>query len=160
MSSPIANAYGSPTTLTITLASLASGAARQSAAIAVSGLSPIPGDILVTVKVKTGTVSSSTGIWVYAAGSTDGGTTYTEGATGSDAAITLISPTNLRLLGVINAPSSASTYVGGPFSIAAAFGGTLPANVSLVVVDNTGGALDSSGANHSVTYQAVSETVG
>ena len=64
MSSPIANAYGSPTTLTITLASLASGAARQSAAIAVSGLSPIPGDILVTVKVKTGTVSSSTGIWV------------------------------------------------------------------------------------------------
>src|SRR3990172_867482 len=111
--------------ITVTLASLADNGARESAAV--DNTANLFLDALVMLKVKTGASGTlSTGyIEVYAYGTSDGGTTYSDGATGSDAAITLTAPPNARLLGVINAVANATTYKSGPFSIAAAFGGIL-----------------------------------
>ena len=158
--SNVAGAYGSNNqTVTITLASLASGASRQSSQIVVSGLSPIPLDILVTVKLKAGSTNTGFFATLYACGSTDGGTTFTDNAGTTDAAITLPTTPNAKYIGTINMPATATSYVAGPFGIAAHMDGSLPANLVLVVNNATGGALDATGANHSITYQAVYDTV-
>jgi len=156
----IAAAYGpNNQTVTITLASLAAGAARQSTVIAVSGLSPIPLDILMTFKLKSGATNTGFYCTVYAFGTTDGGTTYTDNAGASDAAITLPTSPNSRVVGIINMPAASTSYVAGPFSFAAAFGGSMPASLGSIVQNNTGGTLDSTAGNFLVTYQAVYETV-
>lgn len=142
-------------TITITVASLANNGARQSTEI--DNSSNLFQDALVTVKVKSGASgTTSTGtVNVYAFGTTDGGTTRTENAGASDAAITLTSPPNARLMGVVNVVANATTYVGGPFSVAQVFGGVLPDHWGIIVENKTGGTLDSTGGNHSVTYQGV-----
>ena len=142
-------------TVTVTVASLANGSARASTAV--DNTTNLFFDALVSVKVKSGAASTSaTGaVNVYAYGTVDGGTTYTEAATGSDAALTLTSPTNLRLVGVINVVANATTYQAGPFSIASAFGGALPALWGVVIENRSGGTLDATGGNHSVVYQGV-----
>lgn len=142
-------------TLTLTLASLANNAARQSAAV--DNSSTKYQDALVQLKIKTGASgTSSTGtVVVYACASVDGGTTYTEGATGSDAALTLVSPTNLRMVGLINCVANATTYISSPMSIAAAFGGKLPERWGIVVQNSTGAALDSTEGNHAKLWQGI-----
>lgn len=140
--------------ITCTLASLGSGSARQSTVI--DNSSNLFVDTLVTIKVKTATVSgNSPFVNVYAYGTADGGTTYSDGATGTDGAITLSTPPNMRLIGTINAPASTTTYVGGPFSVAAAFGGVLPEKWGIVVENKTGAALDATEGNHAKFYQGV-----
>lgn len=148
--------YGtSNQTITITLASLASGSSRASSAI--DNTTNLFMDALVQVKVKTGAsgVSSTGYITVYAYGTADGGTSYTESATGSDAAITLVSPTNLKLLGLINAVANATTYISSPMSVAGAFGGQLPDHWGIVITNSSGAALDSTEGNHAKIYQGV-----
>ena len=78
-----------------------------------------------------------------------------KGLVQSDAAITLASPSNLRLVGVINVVANSTTYIGGPLSIASAFGGTLPARWGIVLENRSGAALDSTAGNHSAIYQGV-----
>lgn len=152
--------FGDPATLTLTLASLANSGARQSDAI--DNSTSLYTDILVSLKVKTGASgTASTGtVNVYACASVDGGTTYTEGAGASDAGITLTAPPNARLIGVINAVANATTYVGGPFSVAAAFGGVCPQRVVIVAENKTGGTLDSTEGSHAKLYQGVLAQVG
>lgn len=134
---------------------LANNGARASTAI--DNTTNLFADALVSVQVKTGGsgVSSTGTVNVYAYGTSDGGTTYTDGATGSDAAITLTSPPNARLIGVINCVANATTYKGGPFSVAAAFGGSLPDHWGIVIENKTGAALDTTEGNHLKTYQGV-----
>lgn len=140
---------------TLTIASLGSGSSRQSTEI--DNATNVFGDVLVSFKVKTNAAGTSTTgtVVIYAFASVDGGTTRTENAGASDAAITLISPTNLRYVGTINCVTNATTYYGGPFSIAAAFGGVMPERWGIVVQNNTGAALDSTGGSHSATWQGV-----
>lgn len=152
----IAGAYGAPAALTITLNSLASAASRSSAAVDFSSLTPIPLDVLVTVKVKTaGTLVAPASLAVFGYGTADGGATYTDGVGGADAAFVPTSPGNLKPLGTLNAPVTGTTYIGGPWSLAAAFGGTLPQKAGIVVTNNTGAALDSTAGNFSVSYTPV-----
>lgn len=141
--------------ITVTLAGLTNNSLRQSAAIDNSSNKWL--DVLVMLKIKSGAASTSSSglINVYAAGSADGGTSYTDGASGSDAAMTPTSPTNLRLIGVINVVANATTYTGGPFSVAAAFGGVLPDHFSLIIENKTGGTLDATEGNHAKFYQGV-----
>ena len=96
-------------TITITLASLANGSARASTAI--DNTSNLFQNILPYFRIKTGATGvSSTGfISVYVSGTVNNGTNYLEGATGSDAAITLASPTNLKWIGNISANANATT---------------------------------------------------
>lgn len=157
--STIKSLYGSNgQAITITLTSLANasgvnGAGRASTAI--DNTANLFLDALVSLKIKTSAsaLANDKAVYVYAYGTSDGGTDYTDGITGSDAAFTATNPPNVRLIGVINAVASSTTYVGGPFSVAAAFGGVLPDHWGIFVVNFTGQSLDASVA--SAWYQGV-----
>lgn len=144
-------------TITITLASLASGSARGSTAI--TNATNLFLDAHVQLKIKTGAASTSaTGyVRVLVYGSVDGGTVFS-GATGTDAAITLI-PSNLRSpfseVDRIQVAANATTYYSRTISIAEAFGGQLPERWGIIVDSVAGGTLDTSGSNFTATYQGV-----
>ena len=142
--------------ITCTVTSLANNGQRQSTVV--DNSSNLYLDALVFVKVKSaGSSTSSTGyVNVYAYGTVDGGTSYTDGATGSDGSITLTVPPNMRLIGVISVVANSTTYYGGPFSVAAAFGGILPEKWGIVVENKSAATLDASvGA---CIYQGVYQT--
>src|SRR3954468_22918565 len=134
--------YGTSTAITMTLASLATDAnllaGRESAAV--DNTTDLAIDSLVGGKIKAGT-TPTTGkqIEIWAAGSYDG-TTFSGGCTGSDANLTFASEkTSLRLLTILPTDNTSNhTYEWGPFSIAAAFGGTMPKKWSIYIVHNTG----------------------
>lgn len=142
-------------TITISPASVTNGSSRQSTVI--DNSSNLYGDALVFLKIKTGASgTASTGfVSVYAYGTVDGGTTYTDGASGTDGAMTPTAPTNLRSIGIINCVANATTYYGGPMSVAAAFGGVLPEKWGIVIKNETGGTLDTTGGNHAAIWQGV-----
>jgi hypothetical protein len=147
---------GSVTAHTITLNSLASDtnlvAGREGTAIDNGTEDAI--DSVVGGKVVSGTSpTASRQIEVWAYGSHDG-TLFSGGATGSDANLTPQAKGLLRLLCVIPTDSTSSkSYNWGPFSIAAAFGGTMPRKWGVFVVHNTGVALAASG--HEVKHTPV-----
>lgn len=155
-------AYGGNTSITITLNSLANTSQRQSAAI--DNSTNLYFDALVTITVVAGTVASSKVVNIYVAGSIDGttwpgeGSGNNDGVTGLDAAITLESPTNLRLLGVLNTPTSSETYVSEPLSVASAFYGVLPTKWSIIIDNESGAAFNASGC--SAHYNGVYSTNG
>lgn len=155
--SDIKSKYGtSNQTITITVASLTNTSARESTAI--DNSSNLYLDALVFIpKIKSGgSGTTATGsVEIFAYGSGDGGSNYSDGATGSDAGITLTSPPNLRLIGVVNMVANSTTYKAGPFSVAAAFGGVLPDHWGIVIRNSTGGTLDATGSNHAIVYQGV-----
>lgn len=156
--SNIKTAYGtSNQAITCTLTSLANGSRRQSAAV--DNTSNLFLDALVALKLKSGSsgTSSAGRADVYAYGTVDGGTDYSDGATGSDAAITLTGPPNMRLIGTVNMVANSTTYVAGPFSVAQAFGGVLPDHWGIVVDNESGSAFD--GTVASAFYQGVYGTV-
>lgn len=143
--------YGSATAVTITVNSLANGSARESTAI--DNTSNVYLDAMLYVALKLTAGSPSGGLDVYLYGSADG-TNYDDNATGSDAAITLRTNPNFMLLGRIQtATAGALTWKKSFMSIAAAFGGVLPRKWGVIIVNNSGFALDSSG--NSITYSGI-----
>lgn len=151
--------YAAAQTLTCTLASLASDtnliAGRQSTVA--DNTSDLAIDCLVGGKVTTGT-SPTTGrqIEVWCFGTYDG-TTYSAGAGATDANF---SPTGektlMKLLTIIPTDATSNhTYEWGPFSVAAAFGGTMPSKWGVFFVHNTAVNLNATGGNHEVKYTAV-----
>ena len=144
--------HDAATTDAITIASLASDtnlvAGREGAAV-----SHEDGEIdsLVGGKVTTGTSpTASRQIEVWAYGSYDG-TSYSGGASGSDANLTPQEKTLLRLLTIIpTVNTSNQAYTWGPFSMAQAFGGSLPRKTGVFIVHNTGVNLNSTAGNHEV----------
>lgn len=145
-------------TIVCTLTSLGNGSARESTVV--DNSTNLFMDALVTVKLKAGSsgVSTSGYVNIYAYGTVDGGTAYSEALTGSDAAATLTSPTQLRLVGVIHVVANNGSYRAGPFSVAQAFGGVLPEKWGLVVENKSGAALSSTGSDHELRYQGVYAT--
>ena len=124
----IKKAYGTSTAITITLASLAhsDNAGRESTAVDNGTNKFIDALVQIKVKLAAGTPSADRTVYVYAYGSEDG-TTYTDNATGSDAAITLTDPPNAKLIGAIRCPAAgALTYESSPMSVAKAFDWILP----------------------------------
>ena len=155
MAGTILNDYGTNgQAITCTLASLANAAFRQSAAI--DNTTNLFTDALVAVQVKSAaSATSATGyVDVYAAGTIDGGTTYSGGASGSNAAFTgqLSAAFKLGRIAVI---ANATTYNGGPWSVASAFGGSLPQKWAIIVDNESGAALDATEGNHLKLYQGV-----
>lgn len=140
--------------VTITLASLTNTSARSSVAIDNSSNNDL--DLLFQLKLKSGSGVSSTGyVNVYAAGSADGGTSYPEGCDGTDKGVTLTIPPNAKMLGRISVVASTTSYISEPMSVAAAFGGTLPDHVCIIVENQSGATFDATGGNFSAFYQAV-----
>jgi hypothetical protein len=148
-------------TFTCTLASLASSATAGRESTAIDNTSDLFLDVLVMLKVKTSAsaLANDKAVYVYVYGTVDGGTTYTDTATGSDAAITLTDPTEMVQLGTVFCPASSTTYKGGPWSVARAFGGFVPAKWGIVVRNYTGQNLDSTEGNHAKLYQGIYATV-
>jgi hypothetical protein len=106
-----------------------------------------------------GTVSGTPIITIYAAGSSDGGATYSDGASGTNASQTPTNPVNYRLLAVGNVPVAATQYQIGPFSIASAFGGSLPGSFQLIIQNGSGSTSDSTAGNFAVKCQGIWSTV-
>jgi len=155
----IKSAYGTNNqTITVTLASLATAGARESTVVDNTTNKFL--DALVFLKVTSGGASTSSAgyVNVYAYGTANGGTTYTQSATGSDAGITLTVPPNARLIGSCNVVANAVTYNCGPFSVKVAFGGVLPDKWGVIIQNVSGGTLDADAGDHAVFYQGVYAT--
>lgn len=139
--------------------STTTGAASSAAATTSTANNVV--DALVRLRISVGAItpSASTNIIIYCYGSEDGTnfegptTGATERLAGTDSAITLgSSSNNLRFLGTINCHTASLIY-DKMFNIAAAFGGTLPRKWAIVIQNQTGVALASSG--HSINYTEV-----
>lgn len=144
-------------TVTVTLTTLATAAARASTAI--DNTATLYEDVYLFFKMATNAAgTSATGyINVYGYGSVDGGTTYPEGITGTDAAVTLTAPPNLVLIAQFNANTNGVTKTFGPISFCRMYGlDRLPAKWGVVVVNQTGAAFTATAANYAVIYQGVS----
>jgi hypothetical protein len=158
MAGNIENKYGTNNqAITITLASLASSTVFVGrASTAIDNTTNVFQDALLLIKITTaGTLVAPAYVTVYGYGTVDGGTTYTEAATGTDAGITLANPPNARVIGVLSTPVTATAYIGGPWSVAAAFGGVLPDHWGIIVVNTSGAALNSTEGNHLKLFQGV-----
>jgi hypothetical protein len=148
--------YGTRTAVTCTLASLANGSNRQSAAV--SNATALAVDYEVAIQVTTGTSPTANDtiiVYCYAGD----GTTYAGGCTGSDAAYSAGQELQLVLcaLIVVSATSNTSYQVVIP-SIAALFGGTLPKAFGFVVENASGAALNSTAGNHFIEQTAINYT--
>jgi len=149
--------YGSSgQSISITINALASDAKRESTAVD-NGTNGFL-DALVQVNIATNTTAASTGdkcVYVYAYGTTDGGTSYSGNASGSDGAFGTDPQQldNCRLIGVIYAPSENKIYESDTMSVAAAFGGLLPQRWGIIVHNKTGQTLKS--GDCSAVYQGI-----
>ena len=155
-------AYATSTAITCTLASLASSATAGRGSAAVDNTSNLYDDAMLTIAVKTSAsaLANDKACYVYLYGSEDG-TVYTGSsaeAEGTDAAVTLDAPTNLRGPYVLVCPASSVTYRLVIGSVAGAFGGVLPRKWGFVLQNYTGQALDSTEGNHQKTYSGVTYT--
>lgn len=137
---------GSRTALTTSaLNSLASASYVAAGTIDLTSADPL--DVLVEVTATPGTVSGNCQIVVFAKVSLDG-TNFT---TGPETGSTATDEPNLRFLGTVpcNTDSTQQTNV---LSVASALG-YIPPHLEIVVKNDTGAALASSG--HSVHYATV-----
>lgn len=159
-------AYASAATVTISPASVADGGYRESTAID-NATSVKYVDALVGGIVRVGAVAADGTIAIYAYGSYDG-TEYTAGLTGSDGTITwgttgstgVDGYLNLPLLGVANVDTTDDDdYVRwGPFSVAQAFGGTLPPKWGVVIKNQTGTAFHATQTSSECQYTGITYT--
>lgn len=149
----IKNAYGSKTTITCTLTSLANAAAREATVIDNTTNKFL--DAL--LRAKTNGQTGGTGTLEVYAYSALGDTTYTDGATGSDAAFTAANILNARLVGIIKM-NVATAVTAGAMSVAAAFGGVLPDKWGLIFKNNSGAALSATAGDHVIEYEGVYAT--
>lgn len=145
--------------ITITLNSLAASTTVGRQSTVVDNTSNLYVDALLQVTItmaNTATTGAET-IFVYGYGTADG-TTYTgqPAASGSDATHTLVDARlhPFPLIGRIATITQNIAYVGGPWSVAAAFGGVLPAKWGILVVNDNGAAAIHSSGNAAV-YQGI-----
>ena len=155
-------AYGTSTAITCTLASLPSSASAGQSCLAVDNTTNLFDDAMLTIAVKTSAsaLANDKACYVYLYGSEDG--TVFNGssseAEGTNIAVTLDSPTNLRGPYVISCPASSVTYRLVVGSVAAVFGGVLPRKWGFVLQNYTGQNLDSTEGNMQKTYTGITYT--
>jgi len=152
--------YGTSTSITCTLASLASSSTAGRGCTAVDNTSNLYDDALLTVSVKTSAsaLANDKACYIHIFGSEDG-TVYNASSgesVGTDGAVTLASPSNMRPF-VLSCPASATTYR-AVISIASFFGGVMPRKWGFVLQNYTGQNLDSTEGNHQKTYTGVTYT--
>lgn len=148
---------GASTALTITVASLANAAARESTIV--DNSSNLFLDAMITFKLKVAaSLASDKTIYVWLFASEDG-TIIDDNATGVDAAITLRSPHNFKGPFIINTPTDSLTYNAILTSVASFFGGVMPKKWGVIVENKTGQALSATPGDHSVKYSGIYETI-
>jgi hypothetical protein len=129
-------------TITITIASTANGA-FTSPSTAYDNATNKDAEGLVQVKVKTNASGTSSAgfVSVYLCRSADNGTTYDDAASG-----------RAVRLGTFPAVANATTYIA---SFSTAPFGLLPQKCKVLLENQTGAALDSTGGNHAETIETV-----
>jgi hypothetical protein len=152
MTTNFKEALNTQSTLTITLASLAASATAGRQSTLVDNRTNLFQGAQIMVKFKTGAsgVSATGTVVIYAIGSMDGGTTVTDGGGASDAALTRV---NAIPIATMNCTANATTYIGGPYEVGPSFGGELPGEWGILLVNNTGSTSDTTAGNFSVQYQ-------
>jgi len=128
--------YTANQTVTITLASLANGGTAVSNAIDNSTDGFLSAEF--QIRVRTGTVAGTPTVSVYLLRSVDGGTDYDDST----------NVNNPELMRQISTPVATTTYTS---SVRVE---SLPQYFKIMVVNNTGGTLDSTGSNHYIKYCA------
>ncbi len=147
--------YNASTNYTVSLASLASGSARQGVFVdnTTNRFLDVMLYLAVTLQAGTPTGDRAVLIWFYAS---EDGTNYTDNATGTDSPITLRTPTNLRGPWTISTPDAgALTYRTVIPSVGVFFGGNIPRRWGIVVENRTGIAFNASEATHIKTYSGL-----
>lgn len=140
---------GSKTTITVTLTSLANGSARESTVINNTSTK------YRNVRIRFQTKGQSSGtayldVYLYTA---LGDTTYTDGATGSDAAFTAANRKNSRYLGSI-LMNAATAAVQGELQTKDAYA-DCPDKWGLICINNSGAALSATAGDHVIEYEGV-----
>lgn len=144
--------------ITITLASLATGSARQSTSIDNTSNLFLDALVYLAIPIVAGTPGADKAIYVYAFGSEDG-TNYTDNAGASDAAITLRAPTNLKYVDTIATPDSGALTYKWVGTIAKAFGGILPPKWGIVILNKTNLSFNATEGNLIKEYRGLYENV-
>lgn len=158
----------SSTDLTITLASLASGAQNVFTAgqesTAVDNTTNNDLDHLLSGMITTGTTptaSRTINVYAYANLSSASGTpTYPDVLDGTNSAETFTSAnvqnTAVRFIASITVDATSNrAYYFGPVSIASIFGGSLPKFWGVYVAHDTAVALNATGGNHKLSYERI-----
>lgn len=154
--------YGTSTSITCTLASLASSSTAGRGCAVVDNTTNKYDDALLTIAVKTSAsaLANDKACYIYLYGSEDG-TVYNASSAesvGTDAAVTPDAPTNMKGPFILNCPATSTTYR-TVISVASAFGGIMPRKWGFVLRNYTGQALDSTEGNHQKTYTGITETI-
>jgi hypothetical protein len=138
--------------VTVTLTSLGSGAAYQSAALDFTGAGAAVRDVL--LRVKTNGQAGGTGtLDVYVAGALSD-TVYADGATGSNSAFIAANRKNAKYLDSIQLNAAASV-VALLRALSFAFGGSIPQKFALIFINASGAALSATGTDHVIEYEAI-----
>lgn len=136
----ITNLFSAAQNITITLASLATAAASGRESTMLTSNNYVDGILHFKFAIGTGGNATSDGIQIYLARGSDAtGQNLTDPVTGTDAAITWNTPSNITLVGIVNVQNTATHYDFHIASLAQSFGGNLPPYWS-VVVQNAGGS--------------------
>lgn len=144
--------------ITITLASLASASYRESAALDNTSNKFLDVLIYLAIALQAGSPTGEKALKVFFYASEDG-TNYTNNATGSNAAITPPSPSNLLGPFIIQAPSSGALTWKAVFPIAQFFGGIMPPKWGIVIQNATGVTLSATEGDHTKEYRGIYSTV-
>ena len=145
--------YGTKTNLTITVASLADGSARESTSVS-NGTNKFQGvQVGGFIQANSSGVSATGYVNVFAYGSVDDGTTNSDAATGTDSAHTL--EDNAILLGRVSLNANSQVAQFGPFSLESVFNGMVPEDWGIIIENQSGAALDSTGGNHEIHYKGL-----
>lgn len=157
----IRTGYGaSGQALTITLTGLADSATVGRQSTSVDNASNRYLDALISAKfgLTTGTISAPSAVFVYAYASVDGGSEFPDTVAGTDGTITINSPTQLKLLGAVYCAAQSTVYKGGPWSIAALYGGRMPERWGVVVINDCGIALSGTAGDQAIEWQGIFAT--
>lgn len=141
--------YGSKTTIAWTGTSLGSTSARQSTVI--NWTSTRCADARIRIQSKGQASGTNFVDWyVYTA---LGDTTYTDAATGTDAAFTAANRFNSRYLGSLKM-NAATSAVQAEFQLSDIFG-SMPDKWGLIGINNSGAALSATAGDHVLEYQCI-----
>lgn len=147
-------AYAAKTTITLTLTSLTNTSARASTAIDNTSTKYIDALLRITSKGAAGS-TGTVDLYVYTALSD---TTYSDGATGTDAGFTAGNRKNSVFLGSLQM-NTTTAVTSAVWSIAALFGGILPSKWGIIAINNSGGTLSATGGDHVVEFEGITQTV-
>ena len=149
--------YGEPQrNIVITLNALADDAYRESEAITNKVNRFLDVLVQLQINITAGAPAGDSNCLVYAYGTARGGAPFSGGALGKDGAYSGIAGqliSNCPLLGIVTIDANAEVFISDCYSVASAFGGVMPEEWGIIVMNQTGQAL--AAASNKAFYQGI-----